>query len=103
MLVCASWSFRKLQLFKHALAMTECKPKIIIFRLKNVPSIDMTGLEIFDEIIQHYSQKGITGYLCEANAKVSRKLEKVGILRRVAHKKVFDSMEEMTARLAALP
>jgi sulfate permease, SulP family len=85
--------------FEHALAMTELEPKIIIFRLKNVPFIDMTGLEIFDEIIQHYSQKGIVVYLCEANAKVSHKLEKVGILRRVAHEKIFDSMETLTAMI----
>ena len=82
---------------EHALAVTESEPKIVIFRLENVPFIDMTGLEIFSEIIRHYSHKGILVYLCEANAKVDRKLKRVGILRRVVGEKIFHSIEEVIA------
>lgn len=85
---------------EHALAVTDTEPKIIIFRLKNVPFMDMTGLEIFDEIIQHYSHQGILVYLCEANLKVNLKLARIGILRWVADERVYDSMEEI---IAAIP
>lgn len=80
---------------EHALAVTHTDPKIVIFRLKNVPFMDMTGLETFDEIIQRYHQREIQVYLCEANARVTRKLTQVGILRWVAAGKIFNSIEDV--------
>ena len=79
---------------EHALAVTHTDPKIIIFRLKNVPFMDMTGLETFEEIIQQYHRRNIKVYLCEANARVSRKLANMGLLRWVEEKKIFNSIEE---------
>lgn len=74
---------------EHALATTHTDPKRIIFRLKDVPFMDMTGLETFEELIEHYHQRGVEVYLCEANLNVIRKLTKVGILQWVAGKQVF--------------
>ncbi|HVV68221.1 MAG TPA: SulP family inorganic anion transporter [Gammaproteobacteria bacterium] len=83
---------------EHALAVTHTDPEIVIFRLKNMPFIDMTGLETFDEIVQKYHQRGIKVYLCEANARVSRKLANISLLRWVEEKKIFDSMEEIISQ-----
>ena len=80
---------------EHALAVTSTDPKIIIFRLRNVPFMDMTGLETFEEIIQQYRRRGIKVYLCEANTKVSHKLANIGLLRWVEEKKIFNSIEEI--------
>jgi sulfate permease, SulP family len=80
---------------ERALAITHTDPKAVIFRLRNVPFIDMTGLGTFDEIIQHYGERGIRVYLCEANARVTRKLTQIGLLRRVVSEKVFHSLEEI--------
>lgn len=80
---------------EHALAVTHTDPKRIIFSFKNVPFMDMTGLETFDEIVQHYYERGVVIYLCEANAKVCYKLSHVGILKWVAEKKIFNSIEEI--------
>ena len=52
---------------EHALATTHTDPKVIIFRLKAVPFMDMTGLETFHELIEHYHKRGVEVYLCEAN------------------------------------
>lgn len=83
---------------EHALSITETDPKVIVFRLKNVPFIDMTGLETFDEIVQHYYRRGVTVYLCEANPKVSNKLIKVGLLHWVAGNKIYHSIDEILQR-----
>jgi sulfate permease, SulP family len=83
---------------EHALAVTQTDPKIVIFRLKNVPFMDMTGLETFDEILQQYRRRGIKVYLCEANARVNRKLTNIGLLHWVEGKRIFNSIEEAIHR-----
>ena len=80
---------------EHALAVTNTDPKIVIFRLKNVPFIDMTGLETFEEIIRQYHRRGIKVYLCEANPRVARKLVNIDLLRWVEEKKIFNSVEDI--------
>lgn len=79
---------------EHELAATHTDPKIIIFRLKDVPFMDMTGLETFNELIEHYHKRGVIVYLCEANPTVLRKLANVGILHWVAKNKVFSNLAE---------
>lgn len=81
---------------EHALAVTNTDPKVVIFRLKNVPFMDMTGLETLDEIIRQYRRRGIKVYLCEANPRVSRKLANIGLLDWVEEKKIFNCVEEIT-------
>lgn len=80
---------------EHALATTHTDPKIIIFRLKDVPFMDMTGLETFHELIEHYHKRSVEIYLCEANSHVKRKLANVDILHCVVENKVFDSFAEI--------
>ena len=55
----------------------------------------MGGYETFDEIVQHYHERGVVIYLFETNAKVHHKLSQVGILKWVAEKKIFNSIEEI--------
>lgn len=77
---------------EHALAITHTDPKKIIFRLKDVPYIDMTGLETFREMIEQYQKRGVKVYLCEVNERILRKLKKVGVRNRMANKMVFSSL-----------
>lgn len=80
---------------ENALAATHADPKIMIFRLKGVPFMDMTGLETFNELIENYYKRGVEVYLCEANPKVVRKLTNAGILHWIAEKQVFKSFAEI--------
>src|SRR3990167_5530490 len=79
---------------EQALANTHTDPKMIIFRLKAVPFMDMTGIETFSEIIQDYYQKGVLVCICEANLKITRKLENSGILKWVVNQKVFEKISD---------
>lgn len=83
---------------ERALAVTNTDPKIIVFRLKDVPFMDMTGLNTFCELIQRYHKRGVTVYLCEANKKVHRKLTNVGILHWIVEGKIFNSLAEVFRR-----
>lgn len=86
---------------EHALAITHTDPKIIIFRLKDVPFMDMTGLETFNELIKHYHKRGVAVYLCEANRNIVRKLTNMGILQWVAENRVFNSFAEILKSLGS--
>ncbi len=57
--------------------------------------MDMTGLETFDELIEHYHKRGVQVYLCEANIKVAHKLTKIGILHWVVENKIFKNLSEV--------
>lgn len=82
---------------EQALMASHTEPKTIIFRLKNVPFMDITGLETFSEIIEKYHARGIAVYLCEANEKVLHKLVHMGILKWVANNRVYDCLDEIGA------
>ncbi len=80
---------------EHALAVTHTDPKTIIFRLKEVPFMDMTGLETFHEVIEQYHQRGIKIYLCEANPKVAAKLIKMGVVSYIEGHKIFNTFTDI--------
>lgn len=71
------------------------EPKIIIFRLKDVPFMDMTGLQTFSEITKAFHQRGITVYVCEANHRVNEKLKKIGIAEWACGGRIFDDLGEV--------
>ena len=84
---------------ERTLMATHTEPKIVIFRLKDVPFMDMTGLETFQELIEQYHKDHIQIYLCEANAKVTGKLTKLGILQWVGEQRIFNSLTEVLITL----
>lgn len=44
---------------ERAFAVTHSDPRIIIFRLKKFPFMDMTGLQAFREIIEAFHKRGV--------------------------------------------
>lgn len=84
---------------ENALFITHTEPKIIILRFKDVPFIDMTGLETLDEILEKYQKHRIQVYLCEANQKVSHKIKVTGALKRVAQRRVFEKLEDVLSHI----
>lgn len=84
---------------EHALAITHSDPKNIIFRLRDVPFIDITGLQTFSEIIEEFHKRGVTVYLCEANPNVTRKIIRIGIARWISGGRIFDTLIEIVENL----
>lgn len=81
--------------FEHALAVTHTEPKSIIFRLQDVPFMDITGIQTFHEVIKQFHKRGVKIYLCEANARVKKKLEKNEIFNWIEQGKIFGSIKEI--------
>ncbi|MCW5589028.1 MAG: STAS domain-containing protein [Legionellales bacterium] len=81
-------------------------PKIVIFRLQEVPFMDITGMEMFYEIIKKYHQLNIKICICEANPKVSAKLNRMDLLPFLTKQSIFptlaDSLKELSISLEEL-
>ena len=80
---------------EHALQITNTDPKTIIFRLKYVPFMDITGLQTFKETLENFHKRGIKIYLCEANLRVKHKLRNLGLLNSVVSKKIYPSLQQV--------
>jgi len=75
--------FAAAETFERVLAQTHTDPRLLIIRLKRVPFMDITGLQVLEEVIQQLHKRNIVVKLCEANTKVLGKLDRVGILQEI--------------------
>lgn len=80
---------------ERAFAITHSDPKIIIFRLNNVPFMDMTGLQTLSEVIEQFNKRGVQVFLCEANANVKQKLIKIGLVHWLSGRRIFNSLVDV--------
>lgn len=58
------------------------QPRAVVIRLAQVPFMDVTGLEALGEAIRSLERRGSRVLLCEASARVLRKLVRSGIVQR---------------------
>ena len=79
---------------EHVLYTTNAEPTVIIFRLKYVPFMDMTGLETFQELLEKYHSRGVKILLCEANQRVLKKIYNMDIIPLIETKHIFDTLTE---------
>ena len=66
--------------FESALLGTHTDPKILIIRLRDVPFMDITGIQTLSEVVAKLHRRGVRVVLCEANARVLGKLRLAGVL-----------------------
>jgi SulP family sulfate permease len=66
--------------FERALLHTHTEPACLVLRLRQVPFIDMTGLQALTAVVQSLQRRGVQVVLCEANERVLAKLQRAGVL-----------------------
>lgn len=72
--------FGAVENFERALLQTHTDPHILILRLRRVPFMDITGLQLLEEVLQKLQKRQVRVMLCEANERVRAKLWKAGVL-----------------------
>lgn len=80
---------------ERTLGVISADPQSIIFKLKDVPFMDATGLETFGELIEQYHKRGVNVYLCEANLNVSKKIAQMGMLQWVCGNRIFPTLSDL--------
>lgn len=66
--------------FEHALASTHTDPKALVIRLRQVPFMDMTGIQALQDAANKLHKRGVQIIFCEANERVLGKLERAGVI-----------------------
>ena len=74
---------------ERTLAVIHGDPRFVVFRLGLVPFMDVTGLQRFGKILEHYYDRGVPVYLCEASVQLIRILKKFHVLKWVVDEKVL--------------
>jgi len=72
--------FGAVENFERALASTHTDPKVLIFRLRWVPFMDITGLQTLEEVIGGLLKRGVRVMITGANERVTAKLVKAGVV-----------------------
>lgn len=79
---------------ERAFALTHSDPKNIIFRLKYVPFMDITGLQTFSEVVEQFHKRGVNVSICEANPTVGHKIARIGITDWISGGRLFGTLGE---------
>ncbi len=84
--------FGAVESFEHALNVTHTDLQVLIIHLKRVPFMDITGIQTLEEVIEKLHKRHTRVILSSANTRVSRKLEKAGIIRQVGQENCFSQL-----------
>ena len=84
--------FGAVENFERALVQTQADPKILIIRLRRVPFMDITGIQVLEEVMQKLRLRGIRVVLCEANERVLAKLQRAGVINDGAAEDYVDHL-----------
>lgn len=89
--------FAAVERLHHALSQT--RAQALILRLEQVPFVDATALQALDELAADLQQRGVRLLLCGANARVARKLRRMGISERLGEDASLSDLRHALARL----
>jgi SulP family sulfate permease len=90
--------FGAVENLERSLLQTHTDPHVLIVRLRSVPFMDITGLQLLEEVVQKLQKRGIQVMLCEANERVRAKLWKAGVLDLLSAGDYADNFAELLAR-----
>ena len=94
--------FGAVENFERALVQTQADPKILIIRLRRVPFMDITGIQVLEEVMQKLRRRGIRVMLCEANERVLAKLQRAGVINQGSAEDYVDHLIEAIKKVMPL-
>ena len=94
--------FGAVENFEQALVQTQADPKILIIRLRRVPFMDITGIQVLEEVMQKLRLRGIRVMLCEANERVLAKLQRAGVINEGSAEDYVDHLIEAIKKVMPL-
>ena len=94
--------FGAVDVFEQALASTHTDPRVLIIRLRQVPFIDVTGLQSLEDAIEDLQRRGVAVIFTEANSRVRGKLAKMGLIDKIGHQNLADTFAQALTRVESL-
>ena len=94
--------FGAVENFERALFQTQADPKTLIIRLRRVPFMDITGIQVLEEVMQKLRLRGIRVMLCEGNERVLAKLQRAGVINQGSAEDYVDHLIEAIKKVMPL-
>jgi SulP family sulfate permease len=89
--------FGAVENFERALNFTHTDPRVLILRLRWVPFMDITGVQALEEAIEDLQRRGVRVMITGANARVTEKLERAGVVRMIGRENFCANIVEALA------
>lgn len=84
--------------FKEAIKEVENPPRVRIIRMRNVPAVDATGLQIFRDVISDSEKQGTIVVLSGVHSQPIMAFEQAGILKLVGEENIFGNIDDSLDR-----
>lgn len=88
--------------FKEALGTIADKPKIMILRMRNVPVIDLTGVNTLKEIVQRFQKDGTTVLISGIQPGPRLALEESPAIVDIGEENIFDHFDDALTRARSI-
>jgi SulP family sulfate permease len=90
--------FGAIERFKDAMLRLKIKPKVLIVRMRSVPAIDATGLQVLDDVLESMKGSGGTLMLTGVAEQPLRAMEQAGFLDRLGRENVMENIDAALGR-----
>jgi SulP family sulfate permease len=94
--------FGAIERFKDSLQRFEKHPRVLILRMRLVPSIDATGLQVLEDVHARTRREGGTLLLTGVAEQPLRALEQSGLLEKLGRENVMENIDAALARANTL-
>jgi SulP family sulfate permease len=91
--VAGPFFFGAAEQFKDTLAAVSRKPKVLVLRLRRVPFIDSTGLNVLRDLVRRTQRDGTTVIIAETQEQPRQALQRGGLVEMVGAEHVVGSLE----------
>ena len=86
--------FGAVENFERALVETHTQPNALVIRLRRVPFMDITGIQVLEEVCVKLRKRGVAVVLCEANGRVKSKLLRAGVIQETSSDAYADHLAD---------
>ena len=75
---------------------------VLILRMRNVPAMDISGLEALEEVLEFCKKRGITLILSHVNEQPMKVMEKSGLIEKLGKENLCESIDKSLERAESL-
>ncbi|HWQ32666.1 MAG TPA: sulfate permease [Blastocatellia bacterium] len=100
--VYGSLFFGAIERFKDSLRRIEKNPKVLIIRMRMVPAIDATGLQVLEDLLERTKREGGTLMLTGVAEQPVEAMRRSGLLDGIGRENIMDDIDAALARARML-
>lgn len=91
--------FGAVEQLEQVLHSTNTLPRAIVLRFRDVPFLDISGIQALEEAIVHLHRRGCVVLVTEVSRRVLRKLVKAGVIEALGRENYAPSLPEAVSRV----